>query len=138
MFLLKLLKKTVLTCFVVSVAIMLLLTRCSVAKEIIAWQKTWFKQPIAISAIPSEASPFTETLTAQLARQLNIGLESIKVDNVQPMIWSDTCLGLKNSVTRNCENIVTSGFRITLKAAGNSYVYHVSSSGTVIEEKNSP
>lgn len=58
-----------------------------------------------------------------LADRLDIDPRAIRVVEIEPINWPNSCLGSHES-GRFCLQVITPGFRIVLEAEGRTWVYH--------------
>jgi len=100
--------------------------------------------PVFIAIIAfSACSPVTETpvpdefiLAADLSRQrladdLGIAPGQIEIVGVEAFDWPDACLGLPDD-GEICAQVLTPGYRVTLEAADQIYVFRTNELGTII------
>ncbi|MCB0110909.1 MAG: hypothetical protein KDE53_33545, partial [Caldilineaceae bacterium] len=66
-----------------------------------------------------------------LAMQLGLDLDAVEIVEVEAVTWSDGCLGLGSPVEL-CLQAETPGYRITLAANGEEYVYHTDEDGSQV------
>ena len=78
---------------------------------------------------PSEASA-AAAAQAALAEKLGTPVASIEIQKIEPALWPDSCLGL-GAADESCAQVVTSGYLVTLLAAGQSYAYRTDLAGKV-------
>jgi len=76
-----------------------------------------------IDEAASQMQATVTALRAQVAAQLQIEPEAVTVVAAETMEWPDACLGA-GSPQEGCALVVTPGYRITLAANGQEYVYH--------------
>ncbi|HEX2989368.1 MAG TPA: hypothetical protein VHO49_01760 [Anaerolineales bacterium] len=96
-------------------------------------------QPTDLPAdIEEQATEIAENLTpAQLAavdavaQNLGLAAEQIRLVSAEAVEWPDSCLGITTEGIA-CAQVITSGYRIILDAAGRQVVYHTNEDGTVI------
>jgi hypothetical protein len=72
-----------------------------------------------------------------LAEQLGIAATEIKVTSVEPVEWSDACLGVV-IMGMFCAQGITPGYRVVLSAQGTSYELHTNENGDSIQEVKDP
>ena len=65
----------------------------------------------------------------RLATRLGITEGSIVILTAYERQWPDSCLGLSRT-GEACAEVITPGYRVTMEAAGKTYVYRTNSSGT--------
>lgn len=82
-------------------------------------------------AIPAAelTSPAVLAAQAALAEQLQVSVDQVQVQNVEPTTWPDGCLGLAQP-QEMCAQQLTPGYRITLEANGVTYTVRTDESGT--------
>ena len=93
--------------------------------------------PLPLTAIPLPTAKDipSAALAAQaaLAQKLGLSTESVTIQNVEPAIWSDSCLGL-GAADESCAQVLTSGYLVTLLAGGQIYEYRTDLDGKVVRE----
>jgi hypothetical protein len=67
--------------------------------------------------------------TADLARQQGLPFDTITVQSVEPMDWSDASLGCPQEGFMYAQ-VITPGYLIILEAQGQTYEYHTDEQGT--------
>jgi hypothetical protein len=72
-----------------------------------------------------------------LADQLQIGVDSIQIVQVEPVEWPDACLGITKTDIA-CAQVVTPGYRVILSANGQTYEFHTNQSGVTVELASTP
>ncbi len=72
-----------------------------------------------------------------LAMQLQVDLEEVQITDVEAMMWSDACLGVPNPAEL-CAAAETPGYRITLTANGEQYLYHTNKDGSQARLADAP
>ena len=72
-----------------------------------------------------------EAARGKLAADLGIPIEDIAVEAVEDVDWPDASLGLPEPGQMYIQ-MITPGFRITLKHGTERYVYHANQSGTTV------
>ena len=88
--------------------------------------------PQPVSTQPSQGGMDTLPVARAksfLADTLNINKETIKLVDIQPVLWPDTCLGVQTPGTM-CAFHVVDGFRITLSAKNQNYEVHSNLDGS--------
>lgn len=129
----KLVKRLILLVFFASLAVLLLSSRCSTGDNSL-FSRVASLLPGAndsSTAVPAAAEPLLETLHNQVAEELGIAPDLVKVTAVEPRIWTNTCMG----VTRRgviCEEKITPGFKVSLEAAGQKLDYRLSEQGRIL------
>lgn len=66
---------------------------------------------------------FLDGIVADLSRRLNMSEAEIEIVEVVPVTWSDSSLGCPQPDGMYLQ-VLTEGYRVTLKAAGKTYAYH--------------
>lgn len=85
---------------------------------------------------PDEPYPPAISAAQQaLAVELGLSPVEVKVIDYQPVIWPDSCLGLPVE-GEGCFEAETSGWRIELRARGESYRLHTDEIGAAIRRSN--
>ena len=92
--------------------------------------------PLDITLVPTITVSPGEALAAAaaqaaLAEKLGTSAASIDIQKIQPGLWPDSCLGL-GAANESCAQVVTSGYLVTLLAAGQSYAYRTDLAGKVV------
>jgi hypothetical protein len=82
--------------------------------------------------IPTPAA--VDKVRQDLASRLGLALDQIQVTSVEPMEWSDGCLGL-GKPDESCLMAIVSGYRITLSANGTTYTFRTDDNGSQIREE---
>jgi hypothetical protein len=94
--------------------------------------------PIETPTIPVDVSaPAIENIRQLLARQLHIDPATIQVISVERVEWSDSCLGL-GQANESCAAVITPGYNITLRVAGQEYVIHTDEGGSQVRVASAP
>ena len=88
--------------------------------------------PEVFNPLPQDQRAF-EAVRALLAKQLNVDPLSIKLVEVKPMDWSDSCLGL-GGPAESCLQAITPGFLVKVQAGANAYEFHTDQSGESIRQ----
>jgi len=65
-----------------------------------------------------------------LSQNLGVSIADIDVVSVESRDWPDTCLGIAET-GRDCAQVITPGYRITLMVGTDTYVYHADLHGVV-------
>lgn len=93
--------------------------------------------PLPLTAIPlptaEDIPPAALAAQAALAQKLGLSLENVAIQNVEPALWSDSCLGL-GAADESCAQVLTSGYLVTLLAEGQVYEYRTDLDGKVVRE----
>ena len=91
--------------------------------------------PLPLTAIPlptaEDIPPAALAAQAALAQKLGLSTENVAIQNVEPALWSDSCLGL-GAADEICAQVLTSGYLVTLLAEGQIYEYRTDLAGTVV------
>jgi hypothetical protein len=82
-------------------------------------------------AINGDAPVAAQRATEALAERLGVAPETITLVEAEYVEWPDSCLGLA-SPGQMCAQVITPGYRITLEADGELYVYHSDESGRAL------
>ncbi|MGE5603963.1 MAG: hypothetical protein ACM30E_13010, partial [Nitrososphaerales archaeon] len=85
------------------------------------------------AALPEAAARVRERAAVDLG--LEAGL--IKIVSAEPADWPDACLGVPDPVEL-CAQVVTPGYRVTIEANGQQYVYHTDLSGQNMRREAQP
>ncbi len=96
------------------------------------------------ATVPQAGAPVTETDNPAalnqrqvLAMQLQLDLTEVEITAVEAVTWSDACLGVPNPAEL-CAAAETPGYRITLTANGEAYVYHTNKDGSQVRLAEAP
>jgi hypothetical protein len=73
--------------------------------------------------IPDEAKEITDLVQQDLAEQLNISKDEIRVVSVTAVEWPDSSMGCPKPGMGYLD-VITPGYRIVLTASGQTYTYH--------------
>ncbi|MFO7167617.1 MAG: hypothetical protein DIU80_006270 [Chloroflexota bacterium] len=87
--------------------------------------------PEPTPVIDESSRPAVDRAKADLAQFLNISPDEIEVIQVQPVDWNDTSLGCAQPDTTYLQ-VITPGYQVVLRAAGNTYTYHTDSGANVV------
>lgn len=92
--------------------------------------------PLAESAGPDlpDATLALAAAANDLARQLGLEPATITVISAEAEAWSDSCLGL-GLANESCLQAITPGFRITLQAGAQTYLYRSDDSGQILRQE---
>lgn len=91
--------------------------------------------PLPQLTIPAPTLEFSEfpqaALAARedLAARLDLPEEDIKIEQVVPALWANSCLGL-GLEDEACLQVITSGYLVTLSAGGKTYEYRTDIDGS--------
>jgi hypothetical protein len=80
---------------------------------------------------PTEAQAVVRLAEEDLAQRLGLKADQIQLVSVQAVEWSDTSLGCPQPGMMYAQ-VITSGYRVTLEAEGQTYDYHTDQSDHVI------
>jgi hypothetical protein len=81
--------------------------------------------------LPPGAERVVRLAVEDLARRLGTSPEDILVISVEAVQWSDTSLGCPLPGMMYAQ-VITPGFRVTLKAGGETYDYHADRADRVV------
>lgn len=89
--------------------------------------------PRAIHApgLPNPAAIAANRAAATLAGELALDVEDVTILRTESVEWPDSSLGCPKS-GQNYLMVITPGFRVSLKADGQTYEYHTNRDGTVV------
>jgi hypothetical protein len=76
-------------------------------------------------------TPAQQAAVNAVAQNLDLAVDQIRLISSEEVEWPDSCLGITSEETA-CAQVVTSGFRILLNAAGKQVEYHTNEDGTLI------
>jgi hypothetical protein len=79
--------------------------------------------PAAAPAPENETNEVAVILQQALMQQLHANAGDITIVEVEPVEWSDACMGVP-APDELCAQVVTPGYRVVLEANGESYEYH--------------
>lgn len=68
-----------------------------------------------------------------LARELNVAAQSIVIQSIDSIEWQDTCLEV-GEPGETCEPQQIPGLQVTLRYAGNTYVFHTDLDGSLVRQ----
>jgi hypothetical protein len=105
-------------------ALLALLAACSVATP---------TPPAPTGGLPEVPA---EVLQA-IAKQLNIQLADLKLEQVEQVDWPDSCLGL-TSPQEMCAEVITPGYWVHLEANGARYEFRTDESGGLVVLASAP
>jgi hypothetical protein len=100
--------------------------------------------PVLVSTRSPAATPVEPTASADpvsivislLAEQLKIDPGEITVSDKEPVEWPNGCVGLPR-MGEMCNQLVTPGFKITLMANQETFIFHSNLSGDIIRQEPS-
>jgi len=79
----------------------------------------------------SNISPAQEAAVLSLSAQLALPVDQIRVVRSEAVEWPDGCLGLAGPGVM-CIQVITPGYRVTLEANGQTYLYHTNTDGSLV------
>ncbi|HNT30523.1 MAG TPA: hypothetical protein PKL83_06255 [bacterium] len=130
MCLIKLIKRTLLFIVIISLLIIIFLSKCSF-EEI--WQEVTGQLPGEISvSIPEEATPLVDETVARAAEQYGVSPADVHVKKAELIFWPNTCLGTKPQPRQTCQPIVTPGYKIIVEVKGVELEYHTDKQGSIL------
>jgi predicted small lipoprotein YifL len=81
---------------------------------------------------PTELPNDVETaIKDTVSGEENVAPEDLEVVDVEQREWSDACLGLAEP-GEMCAQVITPGWKVTLRGGGETYVVHANEDGTAI------
>lgn len=84
--------------------------------------------PGTAAALPQDVISGAQT---RLSEALGVPLDSIQIDKVEDVQWSDACLELAQS-GEECAQVITPGYRVALTVDGQTYEIHTNADGSMI------
>lgn len=82
--------------------------------------------------VAAELPGDVETAAKQaLSTETGVAVEEVEVVEAEPRDWPDACLGLAEE-GEACAQVITPGWKVTLRADGETYVLHTNEDGTAI------
>jgi hypothetical protein len=72
-----------------------------------------------------------------LAQRLGVQPDDVEITKVEAVEWSDSCLGIPR-IDAGCALVMTPGYRVTLLAVGQEYVFHTDAEGAAVELASGP
>jgi len=81
--------------------------------------------------------PAAEAARQLLAQQSGSALEAVTITSVEPVDWSDACLGVTQPDVM-CAQVITPGYRVTLQLEGQEYVFHTDAAGVQVVPAPAP
>lgn len=81
--------------------------------------------------VPPQEDLIVDQVVADLAARLDIASSAVEVMNVEDVVWSDSSLGCPRPGEMYLQ-VETPGWRITLRAEGETYEYHASERGDFV------
>lgn len=86
----------------------------------------------AIPEAPVELPRDVEAAVKEaLSARIDVEVEQIEVVSAQEEEWSDACLGLGRP-EEGCAQVITPGWRVTLRAEGEEYVFRTDQDGSTV------
>jgi hypothetical protein len=82
-------------------------------------------------AVPSEAQVIASLVQQDLAEQLNVDTQDIRVVSIEATEWADSSLGCPKPGMMYA-SVLTPGYEIVLEVEGQEYVYHTGSDNFVL------
>jgi hypothetical protein len=76
-------------------------------------------------------------LQQALQQQLGLDAGEVEIVAVEPVEWPDACLGIATA-DEVCAQMITPGYRVTLAANGEQYVFHTDAQGLAIRLAEAP
>ena len=87
--------------------------------------------PATETPIIGELVPAADMARQKLADDLEVTPDQIEIVQVEAFDWPDACLGLPEE-GEICAQVVTPGYRVTLDADDQIYVFRTNELGTII------
>ena len=81
--------------------------------------------------ISEELTPAQQTAISEIAQNLGLNEDQIKIVSTEAVEWPDSCLGISEDDTA-CAEVITPGYRVLLEVMGNQVEYRTDADGTVI------
>jgi hypothetical protein len=89
--------------------------------------------PEVFMPLPADQRAF-EAVRAVLGQQLGVDPLTIRLEKVEPVDWPDSCLGLP-AEQELCAQMITPGFRVTVRQGDKNFEFHTDRSAQNIREK---
>lgn len=70
-----------------------------------------------------------------VARRLGVGEGSVIILEAQERTWPDSCLGFLSKEVL-CAQVITPGYRVTLQAKGETFIYRTNADGSTMQEES--
>lgn len=114
---------------VVLVSVGLVLTACSgvATSDVSVTQAV----PLLETALPPDVAL---NIRNQVSELLGVPVESIQLKSIEPMEWTDSCLGL-GGPEESCLQTTTPGWLLVFTADGQEYRFRADQTGTVIRRE---
>jgi hypothetical protein len=100
--------------------------------------------PVALTAMPPAAlklAPAAENaamvVRQRLVQQLQANFDAVDVTAVEPQDWPNGCLGLP-AADELCTEAIVPGYRVTLAAHGETYIYRTDAEAVMIRLESAP
>ena len=93
--------------------------------------------PQAGAPAAETANPAALNQRQVLAMQLQLDLDKVAITTVEAVTWPDACLGKPNPAEM-CAAAETPGYRVTLTANGEQYLYHTNADGSQVRLAAAP
>ena len=81
--------------------------------------------------ISEELTPAQQAAISEIAQNLGLNEDQIKIVSTEAVEWPDSCLGISEDDTA-CAEVITPGYRVLLEVMGNQVEYRTDADGTVI------
>jgi hypothetical protein len=81
--------------------------------------------------ISEDLTPAQQAAISELAQNLGLKEDQIKIVSTEAVEWPDSCLGISDDDTA-CAEVITPGYRVILDVNGNRVEYRTNEEGTVI------
>jgi hypothetical protein len=89
------------------------------------------------SGVTPQAEELAMVIRQMLMQQLHTTFDAVNIEDIEAVDFPDACLGVPNPVEL-CAQMITPGYRITIEADGESYVYHTDQTGRSIRLAQAP
>lgn len=106
----------------------LLLSACISAEGSVSTENSKAITPSMTGELPVQADTAAEAAIQELALQLGVDAQDIKVVSVSSVQWSDSCLGAPKA-DEMCAEVITPGFSGILEIHNLQYEFHSDQSG---------
>jgi hypothetical protein len=87
--------------------------------------------PVTETPTPSTANPVAALAMQALAAQTGLSADSITVQTIESVEWTNGCLEINYEGTA-CTDVIVPGYRIILQAEGQSYEYRANQDGSLL------
>ena len=81
--------------------------------------------------VSEDLTPAQQAAISELAENLGLNEDQIKIVSTEAVEWPDSCLGISEDDTA-CAEVITPGYRVVLEGMGNQVEYRTNEEGTVI------